>query len=78
MVLLPLIVPIFCEPKTRAFGDKTTGDAPVPLRFSDVGYPYALWLTVSVPEAAPKADGEKTTLIEQVKPAAKDIGQLFV
>jgi len=81
MVLLPLFVPILCEPKTSEIGDKTTGDVPFPLRLADVGDPYALWLTVSVPEAAPRADGVKTTLMEQVKPAARvlgDIGQLFV
>jgi len=81
MVLVPLFVPIFCELKTRLVGDKTTGDVPFALNPSDVGDPYAPWVTVSVPEAAPKAGGEKTTLIEQVKPAARvlgDIGQLFV
>jgi hypothetical protein len=54
---------------------------PVPLRFAVVGDPKALWTTVRAPETAPWEDGEKTRLIEHVRPAARvlgDVGQLFV
>jgi hypothetical protein len=81
MVLLPLFVPILCEPKVSEPGVKTTGNVPFPLKLAVVGDPYALCRTVRVPEVVPKADGAKTTLIKQVAPAARvlgGIGQLFV
>jgi hypothetical protein len=81
IVLVPLVAPILIEPKLSDPGDSTTGDVPFPLRFAVVGDPNASFMTVRVPEFAPRADGAKTTLIEQVPPAANvpgDIGQVFV
>jgi len=79
--LLALVVPMFCLAKVSELGASVTGLIPVPCRVAVVGDPKALWATERVPETAPKEEGEKTTLIEQVAPAAKvlgEVGQLFV
>lgn len=80
IVLELLVAPILIEPKVSELGDKTTGRVPLPVRLAIVGDPKALCTTVRVPVFVPRTVGEKTTLIEQVPPAARvlgDIGQLF-
>lgn len=50
---------------------------PVPLKLMDCGLPDALSAMFKPPEAAPRATGEKETLIVQLDPAASAEGQLF-
>jgi hypothetical protein len=82
LIVLPaLVVPIFWAPKVSEVWDSATGLIPVPLSFAVVGDPKALCVTVRAPETTPREDGEKTTLIEHVPPAAKMLGtvpQVFV
>ena len=52
--------------------------APVPVRLTVCGLPVALSVTVIVPGWLPVTVGVKVTLMEQLAPAAREVGQVLV
>jgi len=72
-----LVEPTAVVLKLKDVDDSVTGALPVPLRFTVCGLLTALSVKVSVPPAAPSADGVNVTLTVQLAPAAMPVPQVL-
>ena len=74
-----LVVPTPWLPKLTLVGERLiAGVAPVPVRLTVCGLPLALSETVTLAVLVPTANGVKVTVMVQLVPAAREVGQVLV
>jgi hypothetical protein len=73
-----LVLPTFTVPKLSDEGLRVNAVNPVPDRETVCGLPAALSATLTVAVREPIASGVNVTLIVQLDPCARELGQLFV
>ena len=73
-----LVLPTVTVPRLRDVAERVTGAVPVPERITVCGLVAASSVKTSVPEAAPRADGEKVMPTEHLAAAARLAPQVLV